>query len=196
MGKYIDDKLRKVRKIYNAMKILFYKIPRNNIKLRRKIFFASALPHFAWLFSTWFFFTDLQQRKINSTYSQGIRIVYNLYGWDTLSTQILSREKTLSDFIYSYWTRFSKHLETSLEATQYQHTWISYGIISTYNRAEYKKLDFRKNSIFLNRLVSRAKHSKSDWLKSEANHKPQYEIFRKSSTYINEFVYKYFLQPP
>ncbi len=36
-----------------------------------------------------------------------------MIGWDDLTTQILSQEKTLQDFIYSYWYRFSFHLEHS-----------------------------------------------------------------------------------
>jgi len=55
-GKCIDLKLKKIRKIYNAMKILFYKIPKKEIAIRRRIFFVFALPHFIWLISTWFFF--------------------------------------------------------------------------------------------------------------------------------------------
>jgi hypothetical protein len=59
-GKYIDDKLRKIRKTYNAMKILFYKIPKKEISIRRRIFLAFSLPYFIWLFSTWFLFTEKQ----------------------------------------------------------------------------------------------------------------------------------------
>jgi len=63
--------------------------------MRRRIFLAFSLPHFIWLFSTWFLFTEKQQQIINSTYLSGIKIVYGLYGWDDISTLIVSQEKTL-----------------------------------------------------------------------------------------------------
>ena len=192
-GKYIDQKLKGIRKTYNAMKILFYRIPKKEIKIRRKIFFAYALPHFIWLMSTWFFFTEKQQNQINSTYIYGLKIVYGIIGWDDITAQILSQEKTLYDFIYAYWYRFSLHLERSLEAIQYQHTWTVYTIITTYDKSSYKTLGFRKNNRFINRFAQRARHSRCDWLKFEESHRPQHEIFRKSTHYLNIFIYKYFL---
>jgi len=119
-----------------------------------------------------------------------------MIGWDDLTTQILSQEKTLQDFIYSYWYRFSFHLERSLEAIQYHHTWTAYQIATTYDKSLYKTLEFRKNNKFINRLAERAKHSRCDWTKFEANHRPQHEIFRRSTYYLNMFIYKYFLVPP
>lgn len=192
-GKYIDQKLKKIRIIYNAMKILFYKIPKKEIAIRRKIFFAFALPHFMWLISTWFFFTEKQQNQINSMYTFGIKIVYGMIGWDDITTQILSQEKTFHDFIYTYWCKFDIHLERSLEAIQYQHTWTAFQIVATYDKSSYKTLGYRKNNKFINRLADRAKHSRYDWLKFEANHRPQHEIFRRSTYFINMFIYKYFL---
>ena len=195
-GKYINLKLKKVRIIYNAMKILFYKIPKKDIATRRRIFFAFALPHFLWLISTWFFYTERQQNQINSTYMTGIRIVYGLIGWDNTTTQIISQEKTLYDCIYSYWCKFSLHLERSIEAFQYQNTWTAHLIITSYESSSYKILGFRKDNKFINRLAKRARHSKDDWLRFAANHRPQHEVFKKSTFYLNLFVYKYFLLPP
>ena len=43
---FISDRLMKIRKIYNGMKILFYSIPKSNILIRKKIFAAFAMPHF------------------------------------------------------------------------------------------------------------------------------------------------------
>lgn len=178
------------------MKILFYKIPKENLLIRRKIFSAYAVPHFIWMISTWFFYTDNQKKKITSAFIQGLRIVHNLYGWDSWTTQILTREKTLNDYIYSYWIKFSKHLEISTEATQYQHTLTSYRIIKTIDKSQYKTLGYRKNNKFINRFAERAKHGNTDWIRFEANHRPEYEFFKKSTLYINQFICKYFLLPP
>jgi len=162
-GKYIDDKLKKIRGTYKAMRILFHTIPKNEITTRRKIFFAFSLPLFIWLLPTWFYFTEKPQQKISELFTTGIKIIYSLYGWDNITTQILSREKTLYDFIYTYWTRFSLYLEKSLEATQYQHTWTAYNIAID-EKTWYKDLGFRKNNKFIKRLSERVKHSKNDWI--------------------------------
>ncbi|CAF1579175.1 unnamed protein product [Rotaria magnacalcarata] len=125
-GMYINNVLKSIRKIYNAMKILFYKIPKQFINIRRKRFLAYALPHFIWMFPTWFFFTEKQKEKIYSLFCSGVRLVYGLKGWDDISTMILSQEKSLYDFIFHYGKKFAFHLESSIEATQYQHTWTAY----------------------------------------------------------------------
>ncbi len=61
-----------------------------------------------------------------------------------------SQEKTLYDYIYSYWSRFSLHLERSLEATQYLHTWTAFQIGTTYEKTKYKNLGFRKDNEYIN----------------------------------------------
>ncbi|CAF4914259.1 unnamed protein product [Rotaria socialis] len=138
-GLYIDDKLKTIRKTYNAMKTLFYNIPKSEMCLRRRIFLAFSLPHFIWLMTTWFFFSENQQQKINKTFISGLKIVYGLYGWDDITTLILCQEKTLQDYIYAFWLRFSIHLEKSLEATSYQHTWTAFQAITTLDKTLYKK---------------------------------------------------------
>ncbi|CAM4867060.1 unnamed protein product [Rotaria socialis] len=195
-GSYIDNKLRKIRNTYNAMKILFLNIPKKETSLRRKIFLAFSLPHFIWLITTWFFFSENQKQKINKTYIAGLRIVYGVYGWNEFTTLILCQEKTLLDYIFSYWSKFSLHLDKSLEATSYQHTWTAFQTLNKLDKSQYKNLGFRKNSKFLKRLVERVKHSKDDWLQFRVNHIPQHEVFKKSTYYLNMFIYKYFLLKP
>ncbi|CAF2108390.1 unnamed protein product [Rotaria magnacalcarata] len=114
--------------------------------------------------TTWFFFSENQQEKINKTFISGLKIVYGLHGWDDITTLILSQEKTLREYIYAFWLRFSIHLEKSQEATSYQHTWTAFQTITTIDKTFYKKLGFRKNNEFLNRLTERAKHGRYDWL--------------------------------
>jgi hypothetical protein len=77
-GNYISNIINKMRKINNAMKILYHNLPKKNINIRRKIFLSCALPHFIWLFPTWFYFTEKQKEKIFTLFCSGIRLVYSL----------------------------------------------------------------------------------------------------------------------
>ena len=47
------------------------------------------------------------------------RLSYSLKGWDDIATMILSREKSLRDYIYSYWSRLSEHLEKAPDAVSF-----------------------------------------------------------------------------
>jgi hypothetical protein len=109
---------------------------------------------------------------------------------------IISQEKSLYDYIYPYWNVFVSHLERSNEATQYQQTWTAYLAVKSPEKLWYKNMGFRKNNFFLNRLTQRAVHSKNDWSIFCVNHKRQHEYFKRSTAYLNMFVYKYFLLPP
>jgi hypothetical protein len=77
-GTYIKTRVLKIRNIYNALKQLFRQIPIKLIGIRRKRFYAFALPHFIWLFITWFYFTENQQNELEHLYPLGLRIVYAL----------------------------------------------------------------------------------------------------------------------
>lgn len=57
-GNYINKILKNIRKTYNALKIIYYKIPKKFVKFRSKLFFAYSLPYFIWLFPIWFYFTE------------------------------------------------------------------------------------------------------------------------------------------
>jgi hypothetical protein len=118
--------MKKVKKIYHALRILFKKIPIFSIKIRRRLFFAYALPHIIWLFSCWFFYTETQQKHIEHVYCTGLRIVYNLHTWNDLTVYALTKEYTINDYLYKYWKKFNNHLEVSAEAIQYQLTFSSY----------------------------------------------------------------------
>ncbi len=148
------------------------------------------------MFATWFYFTEKQKEKIFSIFCSGIRLVYDLKGWDDITTMIISQEKSLYDYIFSYWNVFAYHLERSNEATQYQQTWTAYLAVKSPEKIWYKSMSFRENNFFLNRLTQRAVHSKNNWLSFCVNHKRQHEYFKNSSVYLNMFVYKYFLLPP
>ncbi|CAM4841450.1 unnamed protein product [Rotaria magnacalcarata] len=195
-GTYINSILTKIRKVYNAMKILYQKLPKKFINIRRKIFFAFALPHFIWMFPIWFYLTAKQKEKIYSVFCLGIKLVYGIQSWDDISSMIISQEKALYDYIYSYWTRFSHNLDNSIEATNYQHTWTAYLAAKTPSKEMYKSMGLRKNNFFLNRLSKRAEHSKNDWISFRENHREQHEYFKHSTLYLNLFIYKYFLLPP
>lgn len=190
-GTYIDNRLKKITKIYHALRIIFKKIPLSEIKTRRKLFFAYALPHLIWLFSCWFFFTEIQQRKIDHIYCTGLRMTYNLREWDDLTVYALTKEYTLNDYLYKYWLKFLKHLENSHEASQYQRTFNAYLAARSLQKDWYKNMGLRKNNPFLNRLSLRAKHSKIDIIDFLNIHQRQYGYFKHSSFLLCEFIYKY-----
>ncbi|CAF3172769.1 unnamed protein product [Rotaria socialis] len=125
-GIYISKRIQTIRKIYHALRIIFNKIPITLRELRRKLFFAFTLPHIIWLFSCWFFYTEHQQNTIEHVLCSGLRLTHKLNFWNDLTVYTLAREYTINDYLYKYWLKFFKHLETSTEANQYQLTYISY----------------------------------------------------------------------
>ena len=147
-GFFISERIRKIRKVYNALRVILRSIPSSQIALRRKIFLAYALPHFCWLFCTWFYFTDNQRKTIEHVYCSGLRIVYCLYGWDDTTTLILAREKSLPDYVYSYWQRLEQHLAKASDALAFQQSWRTFEIIKSRDKSWYKSMGFRRNSFF------------------------------------------------
>jgi hypothetical protein len=129
------------------------------ITIRKKIFFAYALPHFCWLFSTWFYFTEKQKHNIEHIFCSGIRLVYSLKGWDDITTMVLSKEKSIYDYIFSYWSRLSFHLERAADALSFQQSWQAYNIVISRNKTWLRSMGFRKNSKFPLRLAERARHT-------------------------------------
>ncbi|CAM4791024.1 unnamed protein product [Rotaria magnacalcarata] len=125
-GNFVNNRLKKVRNIYAGLKKMLKAIPKDEIKIRKRLFCAYALPHFIWLFATWFFYTEKQKATIEHVYGTGIRIIYNMWGWDDLTTLAITQEFSLRDYIYKYWVKFEKHLEQSLEAVLYQQTWTAF----------------------------------------------------------------------
>jgi len=177
------------------MRILFLKIPREKIKIRKRIFSAFGMPHFIWLFATWFHYTDKQRRHIEHVYCSGIRLIFALQNWDDETVLILSREKSLLDHIFSYWSKFTRHLENSPDALVLQQTWQTYKCLSSPDKSWYRSLGFNKRSRFLKRLIERMQHLLSEWEAFEDIHREELNYYSRSTLYINLFVYKHFLFP-
>jgi hypothetical protein len=171
----------------------FYTRPKSNIKIRKRIFSAFAMPHLIWMFPMWFIFTEKQQQYIEHVYCSGIRLTYALSKWDDETTLILSREKSLRDHIYSYWCKFSAHLESAPDALCLQQSWQAFKIITSPDPRWYKNLGFNRRNRFLNRLRERAQHSLMEWHAFKDIHRIQLDFFTKNTWYINLFVYKYYL---
>ena len=196
MGVFINNRIRKVRNIYHLLKKTFRTIPKSEINIRKKLFCAYALPHFIWLFPCWFFFSEKQQANIEHVYCSGLRLVYNLHGWEDHTTLVLSRELSLRDYVLKYWLKFEKHLEESLEGVMYQQTYTAFLIATCPFKSYYRSCGFRKNSKFPKRLSSRAIHSKVDLMKFKDIHINQFNIFKKTSIILEWTVMKYFPRPP
>ena len=194
-GVFINDRTQMIRKIYKAMRIIVRTIPINLISMRKKIFYAFVLPHFCWLLCAWFYFTENQRRMIEHVFCSGLRILYALARWDDLSTLIISREKSLRDYVYTYWYRFASHLEKTPDALEYQQSWQAFRTIKSNNKEWYKTMGFRKNRRFARRLTERAQHSLHDWKEFSNTHKDQFLFFKQNILYLNWFVYKFFLEP-
>ena len=191
---YIDNRLKKARNSYCALRKIFSEIPKNEIKLRRKLFCAFSLPHFIWLMFSWFYYTEKQRAKIEHVYLSGLRLVYGLWGWDDYTTLILAKDYTLRDYIFKYWKKFMKHLDESSEGLIFQQTWTAFLIATSPSKSYYKSMGFRSNSKFANRLATRAQHIKLDVITFFNNHNKQYGIFKKSTAMIEYFAMKFF--PP
>ncbi|CAF3241985.1 unnamed protein product [Rotaria socialis] len=195
-GNFVNNRLKKVRNIYAGLKKMLKAIPKDEIKIRKRLFCAYALPHFIWLFATWFFYTEKQQATIEHVYGTGIRIIYNMWGWDDLTTLALTQEFSLRDYIYKYWVKFEKHLEQSLEAVLYQQTWTAFLIATCPSKIYYKSCGFRKNAKFPQRLSEKARHTKLDLLTFFNVQRKQLYIYKYSSSILEWFILKYFPQPP
>lgn len=192
-GEYINERVRKIRKVYNGMRILYKKIPVSNIKTRKKLFSAFAMPHFIWIFPLWFTITDKQQRYIEHVYVSGLRYVYHLQKWDDTTTLILCREKSLLDHLYTYWNRFYTHLVDAPDALCLRQSHRAFEIVTADDPNWYKNLGFRRTNRFLNRLRARSQHSLQEWCVFRDIHSRQVYEYRVNTTHINLFMYKYFL---
>jgi hypothetical protein len=125
-------------------------------------------------------------------YCSGLKYVYALSKWDDETTLILSREKTLLDYIYYYWYKFSTHLEKAPDAQCLQQSWQAFKIITSPDTRWYRTLGFKKCNKFLNRLRDRVQHSLTEWYSFKQTHHQHLDIFVKNTWYISLFVYKYY----
>lgn len=194
-GNYVSERLRKVRGIYRALRIILTEIPIEMLHMRRKLFLAYALPHFCWLFCTWFYLTEIQQRTIEHVFCSGLRLTYAFHGWDDLTTMIVCREKSLRDYLYLYWTRLSAHLEKAPDALDFQQSLQAFKIVTSNDKSWYKTMGFRKNSKFPKRLAERAKHTIADWERFKEIHKDQHLFYQRDTKYLCMFIYKFSIEP-
>ena len=190
-SRHIDERPKLVRNAYCGLRKLFKQIPKNEIKIRRKLFCAFALPHFVWLFFTWFFFTEKQRADIEHTYNSGIRLVYSLWWYEDLTTLALSQEYSLRDYLYRYWTKLYTHLEISPEAVAYQQTWSTFTIATDFGKTYYKSIGLRKTSKFANRLAERAHHGKPEIINFINMHSVQFGFLKTSAEVLKIVVRKY-----
>ena len=197
LGNYIDDRLKKVRNSYCALRKIYKTIPKDEIKIRRTLFCAFSLPHIIWLFCTWYYFTEHQKQKTEQVYGSGLRLIYNLWGYEDFTTLCLSREYSIRDQIYRYWIRFQKHLEKADEAESYRQIWTAFLIATDPATSYYKSMGLRKNNKFANKFYERVQHTYLDFLQSTNAHKSQLYYFKKTSSLLEHFVLKFYpLYPP
>ncbi|CAF4300227.1 unnamed protein product [Rotaria sp. Silwood2] len=191
----IKKRLDKIRNIYSALRKMFRVIPLEQYNIRRKLFCSFALPHFLWLFVTWFYFTENQRKDIEHVYCTGLRLIHNLWGWNDYTTLVLAKDRSLFDYVYDYWERFMKHLSTAPEASGYRETWEAFLISTSPDRSVYKSMKLRKNNFFINRYIRRVHHTNLDVFSFFCIHQNQRDYFKRSSLNIERFIHKYIFPP-
>jgi hypothetical protein len=127
-------------------------------------------------------------------YCTGLRIVHDLPVWDDFTTLVLSKEKSIYNYLFSYQRRLMHHLLSPKEALAFQQTWSTYLIITSDEENIRKSLGFRKNSVFFRRLRKQINHFIIDWLEFDPIHIGQNDYFKRSNCMINRFIYKYLIQ--
>jgi hypothetical protein len=190
-GDFIKKRLSKIRNIYSALRNMFRVIPIEKYVIRKKLFCAFALPHFFWLFSTWFFYTENQKQEIEHLYCAGLRLIYNLWGWNDYVTLVLAQDKSLLDYVYDYWMKFMKHLNESSEGNGYRETWEAYLICKSSDKRLYNSMGLRTDNFFINRLVQRAYHTNLDVFLFFNTHERQKDFFKRSHDDVKRFIHKY-----
>ena len=190
---FTHERTKKIRNVYQGMKIAYRAIARTEIKARRTIFSAFAMPHFQWLMGVWFFFTEKQKQYIQHIYYSGLRLVFSLSNWDDETTAVLCQAKTLLDHVHMYWSRFFMHLQQSPDALCFWKTWCTHHIVIESEKKWNKYLGLGKGNKFLARLRERAKHTIIDWIDFDAVQKNQLNFYTGDPRGIYKFVYKYFL---
>ena len=82
-------------------------------------------------------FQRKKNQEIEHVYCAGIRLIYNLRGWNDYVTLVLSHQKSLLDYVYDYWKRFMKHLNESPEGNECRETWEAYLICQISDKSFY-----------------------------------------------------------
>lgn len=112
--------------------------------------------------------------------------------WDDLTVESICEEKAFTDYIHSFWSKFSINLERSHDAVQYSQTWTAYLAAKSPSKQFFKDLGIRTNNFFMNRLTNRVTHSKIDWL-NFSNYIDHQRNLPASTKSLNLFVYKYYI---
>ena len=118
--------------------------------------------------------------------------INNLDQWDDHTTLVIAREKSLKDYLFSYWRKFMSHLLSADEGIAYQQSRNAYLTITSPDKSWLKLMGLRSNSKFSCRLITRVHHSIIDWIEFDQAHVKQFCCFSRSPE-ISPFVYKYFL---
>lgn len=167
------------------------------LKIRRKILLSYAVPHLLWLACAWLHYRETEGIDRKHILCTGLKIVYNLYYWDDFTTLVITREKSLRDYLFLYWRKFMSHLLTVDEAVAFRMTWNAYLVTTSPDKSWLGSMGFRSNSKFSNRLIEQIHHSLIDWMEFDVIQAKQYWCFTTTSD-LSYFVYKYDLStyPP
>jgi hypothetical protein len=190
---FITDKIRKIRRIYAGLREINRSICTKEMRIRKKIFCAFAIPHFLWLLPLWFIFTEKQRNYIEHVYCSGLRTVYGIGKWEDETILALTREKSLRDVVFTYWSKLSRHLEISPDAVVFQQTWNTHKMLTTLEPSHKKLIGFCRNSRFLNRLQRNVQHSLNEWYLFEEAHRSQLNFYVVNSNTLCSFIYRFFL---
>jgi hypothetical protein len=143
-------------------------IPSNSwtgMSVRRKLFYASSLPNFSWLFCIWFYLSAKQREKIEHVYMSDVRIVYASCGHEDLTSLALSRERSLERLCVQILKQIPENiLMNPLKVVSYRQTWTAFPIATSPNKDDHHSCIVPSNSIFANRLHQRAHHTYLDFL--------------------------------
>jgi hypothetical protein len=128
-------------------------------------------------------------------FCSGLRIVHNLPVGNDYTTLVITRERSIYNYLFTYWCRRILHLLSADEELAFQLTWSAYLNITSPDTTWLRTMSFQKNSIFLRRLREQATYCIIEWIEFDNDHIKQNEYLRKSICQINLFIYKYILLP-
>jgi hypothetical protein len=85
--------------------------------LRRILFSTYVMPLFTWLFAIFPLFTDCQKDDLSHFYFTCLKRTLEVFHWNDFLFSALFEEKTLDNLCYSYWERYRKVLNSSLDGS-------------------------------------------------------------------------------
>lgn len=113
-GKIIDRTFMKVRQqsaIINSIRFN----GATSRSLRRSLFSTFIIPFFTWVYALYPLFTDLQRSKINHFYYTVLKRNLKCSQWNNTLFAYAFDERSLDDSCYSYWVKYLKSLDGSLD---------------------------------------------------------------------------------